>query len=318
VKKLRDIALYALFVFIFPITALGQTSQGCLACHSDQALTMEKGGKIISLFIDPSKLERSVHASLRCIQCHKGFDPNEVPHAKIIKQVQCQTCHDATEYKKSIHAVARKSSAEKMKKAVAAACKDCHGTHEILPSGNALSSTSRVHVSETCGKCHGSEVSHFSQSAHGVGLVQGVEGAPTCIDCHGEHNVEPVSSKDSPMYKTHEAGVCLSCHLDNPDVRQRVGPSAGFIAAYKKSVHGMALEKGNQGAATCSDCHGAHDVRKGSDPKSLSTSSTFHRPVESVTVMLPKHTRKVFTERQLRRETWIHPYAQTAMASIRF
>jgi cytochrome b subunit of formate dehydrogenase len=71
------------------------------------------------------------------------------------------------------------------------------------------------------------------------------------------------------MYKTHEAEVCLSCHLDNPDVRQRVGPSAGFIAAYEKSVHGMALQRGDQGAATCSDCHGAHDMQKGSDPKSL-------------------------------------------------
>lgn len=230
---------------------------------------MDKGGKTISLFIDAAKLERSVHASLSCIQCHKGFDPNDVPHAKIIKQVQCQTCHDATDYKKSIHAVARKSSAEKVKKAVAAACKDCHGTHEILPHGDTLSSTSRVHLSQTCGKCHESEISHFSQSAHGVALAQGVKGAPTCIDCHGEHNVEPVSNKDSPMYKTHEAEVCLSCHLDNPDVRQRVGPSAGFIAAYKKSVHGMALQKGNRGAATCSDCHGAHDVQKGSDPKSF-------------------------------------------------
>jgi len=267
-RKLQRILSYSLLLLIFPIVALGQTSQDCLACHSDQALTIQKGGKTFSLFINAAKLQRSAHQSLTCIQCHKGFDPNEVPHAKVIKQVQCQSCHDATDYRKSIHAVAQKSSAEKTTKAVAAACKDCHGTHEILSPSNAHSPANRTHLSETCGKCHRSEVTHFSQSAHGVALEQGVKGAPTCIDCHGEHNVEPVTSKDSPMYKTREAKVCLSCHLDNPDVRQRMGPSAGFIASYEKSVHGIALSEGNISAATCSDCHGAHDMKKAIDPTS--------------------------------------------------
>jgi cytochrome b subunit of formate dehydrogenase len=269
-KKLHQIVLLFLLLLILPIATLGQTSRDCLACHSDQALTMEKGGKTFSLFVDAAKLKRSAHQSLSCVQCHKGFDPNEIPHAKVIKQVQCQTCHDASDYRKSIHAVVQESSAaENKRKAVAAACKDCHGTHEILSPSNTQSATSRVHLSETCGKCHQTEVAHFSQSAHGIASAQNVKGAPACIDCHGEHNVEPVTSKASPVYKTHEAKVCLSCHLDNPDVRKRVGPSAGFIASYETSVHGVALAEGNVSAAVCSDCHGAHDMKKPSDPTSL-------------------------------------------------
>lgn len=229
---------------------------------------MEEGRKTISLFVDAAKLGSSAHASLTCIQCHKGFDPNEVPHAKIIKQVDCQTCHDATDYTTSIHAAAQKPSGKKPK-TVAAACKDCHGTHEILSPSNTQSATSRMHLSGTCGKCHQTEVLHFSRSAHGIALSQSIKGAPTCIDCHGEHNVEPVTSKMSPVYKTHEAKVCLSCHLDNPDVRNRVGPSAGFIASYETSVHGVALAEGNVSAAVCSDCHGAHDMKKPGDPTSL-------------------------------------------------
>jgi cytochrome b subunit of formate dehydrogenase len=266
--KLQQIVLFLFILFIFPVAAFGQTSQDCLACHGDKTLTMEKGGRTISLFADATKLKRSAHNSVECIDCHVGLDPNEIPHARVIKPVRCQSCHEENGYKKSIHAAAQKQRAGKPGKAAAAECKDCHGTHEILPAGDIHSQTSRTHLSKTCGKCHDSAAAHFSKSAHGRALAEGVKGAPACIDCHGEHNVEPVTSKESPVYKTHEAAICESCHLDNPEVRQRVGPSAGFIAAYEKSVHGIALQRGNNGAATCSDCHGAHDMQKWSDVRS--------------------------------------------------
>lgn len=62
--------------------------------------------------------------------------------------------------------------------------------------------------------------------------------------------------------------MCLKCHLDNPRVRERVGPSAGFIASYEKSVHAQEVHRGNEAAATCSDCHGSHEMKKGSNPLS--------------------------------------------------
>jgi formate dehydrogenase gamma subunit len=61
----------------------------------------------------------------------------------------------------------------------------------------------------------------------------------------------------------------MSCHLDDPAVRARISPTAGFIAAYESSVHGAALHEGNAKAANCVSCHGSHDMRKGSDPASL-------------------------------------------------
>ena len=267
--KLQQIVLFSFILLIFPEATFGQTSQDCLACHSDRTLTMEKRGRTFSLFTDTTRLKRSVHNSVECIDCHVGVDPNEIPHAKVLKQVRCQTCHEENGYKKSIHAAVQEERAGKPRKAAAAECKDCHGTHEILPPGDIHSQTSRTRLSETCGKCHDSEAAHFSESAHGRALAEGIKGSPACIDCHGEHNVVPVKSKESPVYKTHEAKICESCHLDNPDVRKRVGPSAGFIAAYERSVHGIALAGGNNKAATCSNCHGAHDMQKGTDPRSL-------------------------------------------------
>ncbi len=75
--------------------------------------------------------------------------------------------------------------------------------------------------------------------------------------------------------------LCLSCHLDNDDVRARVSPGAGFIAKYEESVHGRALLAGNEKAANCVDCHGAHTVRKksadGTGPTPLDIEKTCAR-----------------------------------------
>ena len=63
--------------------------------------------------------------------------------------------------------------------------------------------------------------------------------------------------------------LCLSCHLDDKDVKERITPSAGFIHAYDKSVHGYALNiKNNGDAANCINCHSAHEIIKGTDSKS--------------------------------------------------
>jgi cytochrome b subunit of formate dehydrogenase len=252
--------------------AFAQSSDDCLMCHSEKTLEGRKGNRTISLYVDKVQADKSVHASLQCQDCHQGLNPAELPHAKAIKPVDCQSCHDVGAYDKSVHGRAQAAAAAGKGRPLAkgaARCKDCHGSHSVRPPSDPKSSTNHAHISQTCGECHQQEDAHFSRSAHGLALAQNVKGAPACIDCHGEHNVEPPASKDSPVYKSHEAKVCLKCHQDNPDVRARMGPSAGFVAAYETSAHGVALSAGNENAATCSDCHGAHDMKKGAEPTSL-------------------------------------------------
>jgi cytochrome b subunit of formate dehydrogenase len=120
----------------------------------------------------------------------------------------------------------------------------------------------------SCGRCHGDVQEHYMKSDHGAALAAGVKDAPTCIDCHGEHATTMAQAEESRTSHGREAAMCLGCHLDNADVRARVGPSAKFVAGYENSVHGKAVREGNGGAATCSDCHGAHDMKKGSNPAS--------------------------------------------------
>jgi cytochrome b subunit of formate dehydrogenase len=249
-------------VLVFPTAYLtAQTKTDCLTCHSDQSLTMEKGGKAFSVFVNESVLDKSPHKKLSCITCHTGFDPDNIPHKVKIEPVNCLTCHKNTPLTHTFHPqIARALDAHE---ALDISCTDCHGTHNVE---SPKVEGSKFHVSkviELCGECHSDVRDHFVVSAHGKALSAGIQGAPTCISCHKNNVVKVPVDQDSTHFKIAQEKLCLSCHLDNPDVRARTSTTAGFIAAYEKSVHGKALLNGNADAANCVDCHGSHDMAKG-------------------------------------------------------
>lgn len=243
---------------------LAQSASDCLTCHSEPSLTMTKRGKEISLFVDARRLSKSAHADLDCGMCHEGLNAADIPHARKIKRVDCLSCHSDEKFtavRSSVHGRGAGGNA-------AEACVDCHGSHDVQKVSNREGTARKEFAVSSCGRCHGDVQSGYLKSDHGVALEAGVKDAPTCIDCHGEHSTARALAEGSRTSHSLEAAMCLGCHLDNAEVRMRVGPSAGFIGGYEKSVHGTAVKEGNGGAATCSDCHGAHDMRKGSNPAS--------------------------------------------------
>jgi len=242
-----------------------QVNDDCLACHEDNSLTMEKNGKTLSLFVDKNGFKRSPHAKLVCTACHVGFDKDNVPHKEKIEPVNCQSCHTDAPVKHRFHASMMK--ANRGDPSLNASCKQCHGTHSIthLEAGEGIYSA--VNQITTCGKCHAAAKESFSRSAHGVALKAGVVGAPDCITCH-QQSLTFGPGADSLQVKQAQTQVCMNCHRDDPNVRSRVAPSAGFIASYDESVHASALAGGNARAANCVNCHGGHDVVKTADPAS--------------------------------------------------
>ncbi len=249
-----------------PRLAPAQSRADCLNCHSDKSMTMERNGRQISIYADEAQLDRSPHKKLVCIACHVGFDANNVPHKEKIEPVKCQTCHKDVQLKHQFHPQMIRANGKSGTPDLS--CTDCHGAHDIVSPKIAGSKFSAQKIVEACSECHGDVKETFLTSAHGEAFKAGVKGAPNCISCHQN----PIASRDvvgdSAQLKLEQEKVCLSCHLDDPTVRSRTSPSAGFIAAYQSSVHGAALSKGNGKAANCFDCHGSHSMMKGSNPKS--------------------------------------------------
>jgi cytochrome b subunit of formate dehydrogenase len=260
--KARHVA--ALVFLLLPSVAWTQGNQECLACHGERGLTMTKGGKTISLYADASEFHSSAHKDLECVSCHEGFNPADLPHAKKIRPVNCLTCHQDDQflhYAESVHG-------RKGKHDGALSCSGCHGDHGIVSlSGKATAQRQQFAVA-TCARCHEDVNAQYQSSDHGLAIAAGVKGAPSCIDCHTVHDVQRPSNDSSATSRLHVASMCLACHVDSADVRARVGPSAGFIASYENSVHGRAIKAGKVAAATCTDCHGSHDMKKGANPAS--------------------------------------------------
>jgi cytochrome b subunit of formate dehydrogenase len=256
---------HILFLLLLRAGVHAQSIDQCLACHGDQSLSMEKKGKSVSLHVDGLQFKKSAHSDLECIACHEGFKADEIPHAKKIKAVNCLSCHvgeKLAHYKESVHA------SKKANGVVAATCTDCHSTHTIQRISDKESLSRKEFDIGVCAKCHRGVKEGYMASDHGKALEAGTKGAPACIDCHGEHSVQSATNDSSTTNHKKVAAMCLSCHLDNPDVRVKVGPSAKFVSSYEKSVHGQAVQHGNERAATCTDCHGSHEMRKGSNPVS--------------------------------------------------
>ena len=109
----------------------------------------------------------------------------------------------------------------------------------------------------------------FSQDIH-------AQKGLTCASCHGG---DPTKADMDAMSKA--AGfrgkiqrkqipeLCGHCHSDGAFMR-KYNPSlrTDQLAQYKTSVHGKRLPQGDTKVAVCIDCHGVHDLRPASDPRS--------------------------------------------------
>lgn len=96
-----------------------------------------------------------------------------------------------------------------------------------------------------------------------------------CTDCHGGDGDDPtLHAHERAGFRSKVAAgttpaVCGDCHADARRMAsERLDDPTDQLELYRGSVHGMAFARGNERAATCSRCHGAHDIRRVRDPGS--------------------------------------------------
>ncbi len=231
--------------------------QACLDCHSDPSLTTQRGRREVSLFADQAVLAKSAHASLKCVDCHDGFDPASIPHKKTMGPVDCASCHDDIGARHAFH---RRLGLNPVPAGADTSCANCHGTHAIAAAGSPSFPFVRAHQAEACGRCHQSARDQFAASAHGRAF--GAADAPSCLVCHQKAIVSPVRGTPDIAVKLAQAALCESCHVDKPAVADQALRGTHFVAAFDKSVHGAALHRGDAQAANCVDCHGAHEMNR--------------------------------------------------------
>ena len=141
-------------------------------------------------------------------------------------------------------------------------CTGCHSSITRLPHAGKPAAVQ-------CGSCHEDQVKAYAKSVHGMAKQHGMSDSATCKSCHGsEHKILAADNAASPVNNKNLADTCGACH-SNPDFLAKHNiPFANPVEAYRLSVHGWEVAKGNSSAASCSNCHGSHDILASQDPKS--------------------------------------------------
>ena len=120
-----------------------------------------------------------------------------------------------------------------------------------------------------CAQCHADEVKQFKQSIHGQAAAAGDPDAPKCMSCHGAvHQIQSAGEATSMVAKKNLPDTCAACHSDQQFLSRHKIPFAHPVELYRQSVHGRAVRDGDGAAASCSDCHGSHDILPAQDAHS--------------------------------------------------
>ncbi len=272
----------------------GQAGMTCVQCHTD----LEK----IEDFPHPERLKavncaechqkarkefkESVHGqaakekiAVTCSDCHgkhdiKAKDDYYSPVYPLNLPQTCESCHlekvttkrgagFISQYEKSIHFRAL----EKAGLTLSANCSHCHGAHDIKKVLDPGSRVSRMNIIRTCGACHVGIERDYLEGVHGKDYLKKIKDVPVCTDCHSEHDISSPQELSSRVYATKVAVVCSRCHDDEALARQ-YGFLTTRLKTYSNSFHGTASKFGETRVANCSSCHGFHDIRPSSDPKS--------------------------------------------------
>ena len=256
------------------------SNETCLFCHQDQALSVEIGGQSLSLFIDGDHFSTSVHGAeeLACVDCHSNI--TSFPHPEVTASSPrdfslemyptCQQCH-GEQYQKVLDSVHQTALAGGNTNA--AVCTDCHNPHTQTRLTNKdtgeLLASARLHIPETCAKCHSKIYETYKGSVHGTALTEeGNPFVPTCIDCHGVHNIQDPTTN---TFRNSTPYLCAKCHT-NKGIMDQYGISTNVLDTYVADFHGTTVKMFEEtypdqptNKPVCTDCHGIHDIMNVND-----------------------------------------------------
>ncbi|HUJ26322.1 MAG TPA: cytochrome b/b6 domain-containing protein [Myxococcales bacterium] len=186
------------------------TNRSCLVCHGQQ-------------FFDAEAFSKSVHAKLDCADCHRGYDfsmhrakpPEFSPKEKeLIDSIgnrssvpaafaACGKCHESQrdDLLGSVHNNPK-----------GPLCKDCHGSPHAITKVASQNERKQAFAARCLGCHERGKGEEYRDSVHGRLIALGSDKAPSCFNCHGSHEIQPVSSPDSNVNEKNKVATCAECH----------------------------------------------------------------------------------------------------------
>ncbi len=194
----------------------------CGTCHDDPKLTKEyrmgkteAAGHYLDSIHGRALVKMGLIVAPSCNDCHGVHDikrsidkDSHSNHANIAES--CGKCHVGIEetYNASVHGQLLAKGDKR-----GPVCTDCHSAHDIEKPATAHF---KAGSDQSCGKCHEDRLEHYHETYHGKAMALGqpnvASDVAACYDCHGHHDVFPVSDPRSRLSKEKIVGTCAQCH----------------------------------------------------------------------------------------------------------
>ncbi|HTL68872.1 MAG TPA: hypothetical protein VL200_14505 [Lacunisphaera sp.] len=194
----------------------------CGKCHDNPKLTKEyrigqteAAGRYLDSIHGRALMKMGLVVAPSCNDCHGVHDikrsidkDSHSNHANIA--TTCGKCHLGIEkiYDASVHGQLLAKGDKQ-----GPVCTDCHSAHDIEKPATAHF---KALSDQSCGKCHQDRLQHYNETYHGKAMALGrpnvASDVAACYDCHGHHDVFPVSDPRSRLSKEKIVGTCAQCH----------------------------------------------------------------------------------------------------------
>jgi hypothetical protein len=158
-------------------------------------------------------LKSGLTVTATCTNCHTAH--RELPHTDSESSVNpknvastCGACHHGIQeqFEKSVHSVFVTKTDKKLP-----SCNDCHTAHGINRTD---SEGFRLKIMDQCGKCHEEIAKTYFDTYHGKVSQLGYAKTAKCYDCHGSHDILPVSNPSSHLNRKNVVKTCQKCHAN--------------------------------------------------------------------------------------------------------
>lgn len=191
----------------------------CARCHreGEKAAVRYVGGQheIIEHYTESihgkGLLKSGLTVTAMCTNCHTAHDvlpKNDSLSSVNAKNVPttCGRCHHGIEeqFERSIHATLVGKTDKELP-----VCNECHSAHTIR---RADETGFKLEIMDKCGRCHEQIARTYFDTYHGKVSQLGYTKTAKCYDCHGAHDILPISDPRSHLSRENVVTTCKKCH----------------------------------------------------------------------------------------------------------
>lgn len=191
----------------------------CARCHreGEKAAVRYTGieHKIIERYTESihgkGLMKSGLTVTAMCTSCHTAHSVQ--PHLDTASSVNpknvpatCGRCHHGIEeqFEQSVHSASVTKSGKELP-----VCNDCHTAHTIR---RADEQGFKLEIMAQCGRCHQEIAKTYFDTYHGKVSQLGYTKTAKCYDCHGAHDILPVTDPRSHLSRENVVATCKKCH----------------------------------------------------------------------------------------------------------